>query len=82
MSCLNALVYFAQNVSFVRYILIFIYLVLSDILFFSITAIFCAKRCNYVCDKCSNWACTHGQPKGYRDWIIRDYSKICGKRRD
>lgn len=38
-----------------------------------------AKKCNYDCTKCGNWACMHDRPEKYRDLIMRDYSNNCGK---
>lgn len=63
-----------------KYILLFIYFIILEHFLFNWTAKWEAKKCNYDCSKCGNWACMHDRKESYRDLIMRDYSKICGKR--
>lgn len=55
-----------------------LYFIIIDYLFFGITAKFCGKACNYNCDKCKNWACTHDVPYEKQGFYpVRDWSRWC-----
>lgn len=66
-----------KNILFI--IFIFIYHILFERIFFIITAKICGKLSNHDCSKCKCWSCTHDNYSDYQDFIMRDYSKYCGK---
>ena len=57
-----------------------IYITVLDHLLFGFTAYFQGKKVNFDCNKCKNWACTHGteyEKKGC--YPVRDWGKWCKK---
>lgn len=55
-----------------------LYFCILDFLFFGFTAKLCGRGCNYNCEHCRNWACTHGvSPKPKSFYPVRDWSWWC-----
>lgn len=63
-----------------KYLIFFIYIIISDYIFFGLTAYFKGKKFNHDCKLCDNWACTHNtkyQDKGF--YPVRDWYNWCQK---
>lgn len=64
----------------IKFLFHFIYFIVFEKLLFDLTAVFCAKSCNYDCSKCKAWHCTPNV-KTSLFLFERDYSDYCNKKR-